>query len=726
MSTIPSGAVKFSDIQSVMGGTNPIKFSEYYADATEGYATGVSGIPNKNALIRMSMFRGKAKAGGNGLYAFTSHTFTNATATGRSGPTLLQCRSAYSSAAWAQDTVNGYLNMLVQGVQEWKVPATGSYKIRVAGAAGGTHTFAQSQGLSGSGRGGYGAIMEANFTLSQGQVLRILVGQRGGDLRVSTGDVDNAAPGGGGGTYVYLNANDTFPLIAAGGGGGGTKTANTNKDASTGTSGQNSQTLSNGGTSGNGGTSNAGGSSWWAGGGAGWLSDGTGGNNSTNYSFTAGTQGAEGGRSPRNEGRGGLRYNDGIDEGGDGGFGGGGGGGSDNMGTGGGGGYSGGGGANSDGATGNPGGGGGGSYSANTTTFTEVSNTGHGYVTITPNFTITVAPTTGLYAFSSHTFTNASASGRSGPSLSQCRSAYSSTTWAGNSDYFSLYNSTQGYQLWTVPATATYSFVVAGAAGGSGTQSAGSGISISATYNLTQGDKLIIIVGQQGNATSGANQGGGGGGGTFVIKYDNATTTLLFAAGGGGGGGVLDNVGLDKNGANQLNGKKGGATQSSTGGSTVQLEGFGIDGYGAHILWNGTRYRDVYISSFKDLYYQTGNLITSQASDYFSLIGQGGAGWLSKGYYQTGRTQEAAPQSFAGGFIGGDGEGGRFGGFGGGGGGGANCGYGGGGGGYSGGGGSGYAPNCGDSGGGGGTYSISTYSVGTYNTGNGYVTITKN
>ena len=52
-----------------------------------------------------------------------------------------------------------------------------------------------------------------------------------------------------------------------------------------------------------------------------------------------------------------------------------------------------------------------------------------------------------LYSFSSHTFTNCGASGRNGPTLSQCRSQYASTGWQNT--YLNM--STQGYQEWTVP-----------------------------------------------------------------------------------------------------------------------------------------------------------------------------------------------------------------------------------------------------------------------------------
>ena len=52
------------------------------------------------------------------LYSFTSHTFTNANATGQKGPTLSAIKSAYSSASWAQNIK--YLNMINNdGIQLW-------------------------------------------------------------------------------------------------------------------------------------------------------------------------------------------------------------------------------------------------------------------------------------------------------------------------------------------------------------------------------------------------------------------------------------------------------------------------------------------------------------------------------------------------------------------------------------------------------------------------------
>jgi hypothetical protein len=134
------------------------------------------------------------------LYAFSSHTFTNAGATGRLGPTIAQVRSAYSSVAWTQN--NDYLSMTTQGIQQWKVPSDGTYRITTAGAKGGQTA-------------GQGGILRADYVLTQGQVLNLVVGQIGGN------DPGGAGAGGGGGSFVYSGAIGSNGLLIAAGGGGG-------------------------------------------------------------------------------------------------------------------------------------------------------------------------------------------------------------------------------------------------------------------------------------------------------------------------------------------------------------------------------------------------------------------------------------------------------------------------------------------------------------------------
>jgi hypothetical protein len=319
----------------------------------------------------------------NTVNAQQSYTFTNAGQTGSVGPTQLQVNTSYTNSNLSGSVV------VTGGIQSFTIQNAGNYKIEAWGAAGGTHQY--STGYP----GGNGSYLSGSFTFTAGTVLKILVGQKGGDSHMATStDWDNAAAGGGGGTYVYYAASNPLPIMAAGGGGGGGRTTDFPGATITQTANSAISPGGVGGVNGNGGGVNTTGSSYWAGGGAGWLTDGTGGYTTTQYLYTPTGTGAYGGRTPANGGSGGTRYIDsGGDEGGDGGFGGGGGGGSDNMGTGGGGGFSGGGGAT--GGSNNNTGGGGGSYNSGTNQLNSAAtNTGHGKVVITELCNITVASIT--------------------------------------------------------------------------------------------------------------------------------------------------------------------------------------------------------------------------------------------------------------------------------------------------------------------------------------------
>ena len=282
------------------------------------------------------------------LYDFTSHTFTNASATGRTGPTLSAVRSAYTSVTWAQNT--SYLNMTSDnGIQLWTVPVSVTYTIRAVGAAGGN-----------PGSFGRGRDIQTNTTLTKGEVIRILVGQQG----VGSGQVTR---GGGGGTFVVRGTQT--PIIVAGGGGGraeGGSNEYSNSNASDTTSG-NKGGNGTGPNNGDGGTNGGGGGaqslSYSGGGGGGLLTNGA---SNSNNGF--------GGASFINGGVGGLETGSNVYYGG---FGGGGG---SPAGGGGGGGYSGGGGGyEPTWATG----GGGGSFAISTMTDNGAINTGHGSVVIT-------------------------------------------------------------------------------------------------------------------------------------------------------------------------------------------------------------------------------------------------------------------------------------------------------------------------------------------------------
>ncbi len=132
-----------------------------------------------------------------------TYTFTNAGASGSFGPTQAQCDAAYGA---------GVVTINTQGIQEWVVPTTGTYTIRVFGGQGGkTITTDDSY------RGG-GADMYGEFNLSAGQVIKIVVGQEG--IENTGGNFANGGGNGGGASFVWIDGQ-ALPLIAAGGGGGG-------------------------------------------------------------------------------------------------------------------------------------------------------------------------------------------------------------------------------------------------------------------------------------------------------------------------------------------------------------------------------------------------------------------------------------------------------------------------------------------------------------------------
>jgi hypothetical protein len=245
-------------------------------------------------------------------------------------------------------------------------------------------------------------------------------------------------------------------------------------------------------------------------------------------------------------------------------------------------------------------------------------------------------------------------------------------------------------QQYVVPPCVTQLIIDAYGAQG-GNTNGGLGARIKGTVNVSFGDTVYIVVGQQGtvNGCGGSDASSGGGGGSFIWKNSGPNRTLLLVAGGGGGGntnwGGTCVVGIE----------------ASTGTS-------GTQGNGITSALGGTG----------------GNGGFGNAP---SGTGSGGAGWLTNGQnstYGTGCTGGLTYPFFTGGNgsnnfgITGQGDGG-FGG-----GGGAVCGNGGGGG-YSGGGG-GEGSICRAGGGGGGSYNsgINQVNQAAAQTGNGNVTIT--
>lgn len=195
------------------------------------------------------VYHKKSSVGGGGS---GTRTFTNCSSTGINGPLQSDCNTAYAS-----DDLNGEVTV-TNGIQEWTVPTNGSYVIEAWGARGG---YTGSCSLLGGTlcHGANGARIKGTFNLTQGEILRIAVGQMGEDY--------SSGGGGGGGTFVAKGNNHlgATVLIVAGGGGGGHYYSN--------------QVAKGGQTTESGLGNTSTGNNYKAGGGGSWSSDGADGTN---------------------------------------------------------------------------------------------------------------------------------------------------------------------------------------------------------------------------------------------------------------------------------------------------------------------------------------------------------------------------------------------------------------------------------------------------------------
>lgn len=156
----------------------------------------------------------------NYLYSFTTFTFTNGNSIGNTGPTISQLNYSSVGNSWVSDT--NYFSVQTRGIQLWTVPQTASYNITVAGASGGNNYSGTTGNI-----GGAGALLTTTVSLTQGQQLAIVVGQRGGDRsNVNSSGFALTGASGGGGTFVYDLANVVYYAVAGGGGGAGIITNN--------------------------------------------------------------------------------------------------------------------------------------------------------------------------------------------------------------------------------------------------------------------------------------------------------------------------------------------------------------------------------------------------------------------------------------------------------------------------------------------------------------------
>ena len=133
-------------------------------------------------------------------------TFTTLGARGVSGPSKSQL------GGYTGTSLDGKVD-IINGIQCWRVPTSGTYIIDALGASGGNGTC---HGCNVWKLGGLGARIKGRFRFDRGTQLTILVGQQGLPMK----DFAEQPGGGGGGTFVAY-ADNTAIIIAGGGGGGG-------------------------------------------------------------------------------------------------------------------------------------------------------------------------------------------------------------------------------------------------------------------------------------------------------------------------------------------------------------------------------------------------------------------------------------------------------------------------------------------------------------------------
>jgi alpha-tubulin suppressor-like RCC1 family protein len=213
--SLPStGQISLSNTQSILGGTNPIAFSEYYQNAASGFTNGISGISNINSQITLNFFRGKNKAA----------------IIVQSGGTILPQSIVNTTETYLSFPHNGsqYTIQCLRNVRAQILVVAG-------GGAGGRNDRADNRGGGGGGAGGL--IYMQNYILVAG-THTIIVGNGGtrGSSRGNNGGNSSfgsiVATGGGGGGGANVNTAGSNGGSGGGGGdyggggGAGTGTAN--------------------------------------------------------------------------------------------------------------------------------------------------------------------------------------------------------------------------------------------------------------------------------------------------------------------------------------------------------------------------------------------------------------------------------------------------------------------------------------------------------------------
>ena len=151
---------------------------------------------------------------GSPLDSEEEYTITTCGISGMNPPTASACSSLTIPN---KSSVHSYSD----GIHTFTFPSNGVYSIEVAGGAGGYPKDSLTLTSDSAHPHGHGAILKGNFTFSQNDQVKLLVGQKG--IENTKGNTANGGGGGGGGSFVWKESSgrsNATLLIAAGGGGG--------------------------------------------------------------------------------------------------------------------------------------------------------------------------------------------------------------------------------------------------------------------------------------------------------------------------------------------------------------------------------------------------------------------------------------------------------------------------------------------------------------------------
>ncbi|KAF7704683.1 ALK tyrosine kinase receptor isoform X1 [Silurus meridionalis] len=193
--------------------------------------TSVTPVPFRPTNHMKTMTPAEEGAGALGLLPMLVNSkwfFRTCGATGPTGPTPSQCSNSYRKS---NVNVSVGTKGALKGIQMWRVPETGLYRITAYGAAGGRSVLNMFRS--------HGVCIAGDFRLYKDEVLYILVGQQGEDACSkpeeslqkicleqkgppdSKSMLKGGGGGGGGATYVFKAEKGVhIPLLVAAGGGG--------------------------------------------------------------------------------------------------------------------------------------------------------------------------------------------------------------------------------------------------------------------------------------------------------------------------------------------------------------------------------------------------------------------------------------------------------------------------------------------------------------------------